>query len=424
MGNCNSNVAVVPPPKPIDVKKEDSQQPNKVQNVAALDNHATTTLLHGILPIALPIVRKAVSQQLVRDKMLLRNEHLLEEIDLDDKGESSLPVGPIDVQLDQIRVVDLETLVKDMKAMPEFAWPMQKRMMVLHKSHQENRQKHNQKLALSASSPVSASSAAQQLSPPPPSPPPYPTEMLILDIEGVKLNLELGPSIELVVPVNGPMGMKVDLEIGSGGSISKASVNVDIPRIRIWYMHETRQAYLAIMARPHILPRIHVNCDRGRGDFFEIEFNGGGGLDDTIETVLCGFGPSSLTLAEDDTHGTDKKNSKKSKEGRNWVADAIGRRISEALGAFAGVGENRPLEVDLKESIDASIDAALGKPRPVETIQAEIDVLQKELESVQKKDSATVASEEKKEEDADRAIDDPENVNDVAPSLFFCGIGM
>ena len=210
--------------------------------------------------------------------------------------------------------------------------------------------------------------------------------MVVLDILGAGMQVRFGSGIELTVPIEGPLGITADLEIGSGGSIREAWIQLEIPRLRVWFVTDTRRLYLAFLERPRLVPNLHINVDRGKGDFLDMEFKGGGGLDDTIETVLCGFGPSSsVTMA-----GANEKNKKKgnprkastrqgrsrSTEKQSWVANALGRRISEILGAFAGVGNNRPLEIDLNETIQESIDVALGKPRPVKQIIADMELLQ------------------------------------------------
>jgi hypothetical protein len=367
-------------------------------------DQSTSAFIQALLPIVLPIVRHVASQQLISDHMIICKEELVKRLD-----KSNLPIGPVDVSLDHIRILDPDTLEKDMKAMPEFAWPESERYRSLMKS------------------PSEGAEITQE------------GNMVVMDITGVTLTARLAPGIELTVPVEGPMGLSANLEVGTGGTISQAKFYLEVPRLRVWFVNEPRyKMYVAFLERPKILPQVHINVDRGRGDFLHMEFKGGGGLDDIIESILCGFGPSSLTHKSEETtsSGTHPTTAKTTPENRSWVADALGRRISEALGVFAGVGKDRPLEIDLHESIQAGIDAALGKTRSVEEIEADIEALKAELKFAKEspppntKGVAFLNHEEKKdddvgsyfileEEDATRAT------ADVAPTnCFFCAVGV
>jgi hypothetical protein len=240
---------------------------------------STAALIKAILPVVLPIVRHVASLQLVKDKMILRDEELLEEVD-----EENLPLGPIDFTLDHINVVDCQTLCKDQECMPEFAWPEQERIT---------------KTAKESSSSTTSKTRDDN-------------NLLVLDILGFLMRINLAPGVEFTVPVEGPLGLAVNLEIGTGGKVKHAWIQVEIPKLRIWYVNETRMAYVAFLERPKLVPHLHANADRGKGDFFEMEFaSGGGGLDDVVESILCGFGPSSVMRPE-------KQNSD---EKPNWVAD-------------------------------------------------------------------------------------------------------
>ena len=422
MGNCRSKAAASPStaaPLAVQNKPPVTASPPKILSPSQATGTSTSALIQSLLPVVLPIVRRVISQQCVAQKMVLFQEKKV------DSSSTKNIMGPLEVNLHHINVVDAETMEKDMAQMPEFEWPEKQRCRSLMTSRtrtassieDEEKDDNDEK------------------------------NMVVLDVTGVTLTACLEPGIELEIPVEGPMGMKANVELGSGGSIPHAKFYVEVPKLRIWFVNDPKyKLHVAFMARPKILPQVHVNVDRGRGDFLELEFDGaGGGLDDTIESVLCGFGPSSLTRKRVEAEGSSKK------ESRSWVADALGKQISEAMGAFAGIGKNRPLEIDLDEAIQAGIDAALGKTRSVEAIEADMKVLQAELEVAKKKaqeeappkpqpqpqtptKTRGMPTDEKKEEDKGKGRfasyfileeeDATKATAEVAPSCFFCGVGV
>jgi hypothetical protein len=371
MGNCRSSPASVP------LQVQVSPPPTKLSPEE--DDCAAATLIRTLLPLVLPIVRQVASQQCIAEKMVLLNE--VQVVEQQEKGlkEEQFPIGPIEFHLETVQVLDYTTLATDMQNMPEFAWPETERLETLMQSAPDR-------------------------------------GMVALDILGVRMRLRLAPGIELTVPVEGPMGITANLEIGTGGTIQEAWFQVEIPKLRVWFVTDTRQLYVAFMARPIILPRVHVNVDRGKGDFWEMEFTGeGAGLDDVVESLLCGFGPSSLTTKKEENNTKTQ-----AKEKRSWVADALGQTI----GTFVGMGDDNPLVIDLNETVQSSIDSALGKPRPVEAIRADIESLEKELALAEKAKKSETQEEEDKE-GTERGVvvqDTPET--DPSSSLFFCGLGV
>lgn len=384
---------------------------------------STATLIRAIIPLVMPIIRKAVSQQLIKDDMVLHKEVKIKDI----TELHEFPIGPLRIQLDTIEILDYARVQSDVEAMPEFDWPEKERMQTLietalHPPHNNS----------------SPSSGVHNVQEDPPS-------MLVFDITGVSIKASLGPDMELEVPAVESGAMvnafgKVKLEIGTGGSIEEAWVKIMIPRFRIWYVSDTKKVYVAFMGRPQVLPHLHVNADRGKGDFWHVELTPKtSALDDIVESVLCGFGPSSLMKHANDNaiqNGASSSPSSKPKAERSWVGNALGRTVSQAIGKFAGVGNNRPLEIDLKETIDQTIETALGKPRPVDAIQADIERLQKELvvakeyeqlgKNVKNQAEKGQVQEEKKEEfdnptPIDLTIVPPEQA--FANPLLCCGIG-
>lgn len=77
----------------------------------------------------------------------------------------------------------------------------------------------------------------------------------------------------------------------------------------------------------------------------------------------------------------------------SWVGNALGGVISRImLKSMSKSGQRCPLEIDLSEIIQSTLDAAMGIPRPIDVIKADIARLEKELEE------ATKASQEQTEQ--------------------------
>lgn len=98
-------------------------------------------------------------------------------------------------------------------------------------------------------------------------------------------------------------------------------------------------------------------------------------------------------------------------EKRSWVTDALKRKISEAMGIFAGMERNRPLELDFHDVVHAAINDALGtERRTVEQMEAEIEQLKKELERTKE----TKAQNERKTTFRDHREDEKKDDDGVA----------
>jgi hypothetical protein len=79
---------------------------------------------------------------------------------------------------------------------------------------------------------------------------------------------------------------------------------------------------------------------------------------------------------------TKKKLSKAEKKSQksSWIADGIGKRVSASLQRFGGMdGTDAPFIIDLEETMKMTIDSAMGIPRPVELIDADLERLAAEL---------------------------------------------
>lgn len=336
---CRPKESVKPAPTKISIG-------NVGESTNALEqpNDSTSALLESIIPIVLPIVRRAVSKSLIESGSILRDEEPIEKFD-ESSPDDDLPIGPIRLQIESISVMDINTVMKDMKKAPNFKWP-----------EKDNVQE------LMANKPGAG------------------REMIVFDFIGLDMVIPLGPGIEYTLPAQLPMGIKTNIEIGCGGSIKEASVRMYLPKVRIWFCNKTRKLYVAVMEIPQFVPNIHVNADRGNGDFLHFEFKEEGELDNVVEMMLAGFGP-----------GFEKKPSKtKLKKKKQWVGDVIGKQLSYLLDKIGGSGGNaHALEIDLSTAIQSSIDAAFGKPRPVDEIKVDIARLEKELElSMKLKDEA------------------------------------
>jgi hypothetical protein len=307
---------------------------------------STSALIESILPLILPIVRKAISKQLIQDGSVLLHEKPLTHIDIDSTSSTApLPIGPIEVNIENICVMDRQTLQKDMKSNPEFLWPEAEHAMELMKNI-----------------------------------PGTGRDMIVLDLLQFSCLIPFGEGIELAFPADLPFGIKGKIEIGSGGEITHPFVELHVPKLRIWFVSKTRKLYVAVLGgRPRLVPNLHVNADRGKGDFLNIVLKEDGNLDEVVEAILLGFGPKPKKTPE----GQQKNGSGKDEESsRSWIGNAVGKKISqivhESMTGKTG-GEHRPLEIDLSEAINSSIDMALGKPRSVEAIKADIAILAKEL---------------------------------------------
>lgn len=168
-------------------------------------------------------------------------------------------------------------------------------------------------------------------------------------------------------------------------------VELHVPKLRIWFVSKTRKLYIAVLGgRPRLVPNLHVNADRGKGDFLNIILKEDGNLDEVVEAILLGFGPKTKKTSEGQQEnngsgsGSGNKDEDEETSGNgsgSWIGNAVGKKISQIVHeSMTGKGgEHRPLEIDLSEAINSSIDMAMGKPRSVEAIKADITFLEKEL---------------------------------------------
>ncbi|CAB9511803.1 expressed unknown protein [Seminavis robusta] len=322
----------------------------------------TAALLQALVPMVIPLICKQVSQSMIDDpgQTVLLNEEPLKE------GDKAPVLQDIQLKLTSMALVDPDTLKSDMEKMPKFAWPEANRYAHLMKNQR----------------------------------------MTVLDISALTLTILLGKGIEFAFPTVSTFGKKINLEVGCGGKNigDDAYFELHIPKLRLWIVlneqiiqppstkkHVYTKVYAALLGRPNLTPHVHINADRGKGDFFEMDLAEEGSLDEVVENVLMAFGPSEYKEEAE----KDKKKTKDS-----WVGNALGKQIRKLLDKFVGLNENKPYELDMTESITDSVE---GKPRQVADIEADLERIQQELEIAKKyyqehPDEVKVAKDDEKKE--------------------------
>ena len=349
---------------PLDELNISNVELTKLVPERSVPDDSTAALVELVISSAVPIVRKALSKKLVESKCILFNEKLVEEFD-EYQEEDNLPIGKIEIKLEDVLIMDSQTVHSDMLAAPDFSWPEKDRID-----------------DLMATAPGTAE-----------------RKMLVLDFVGFNCFLPLGKGIEIAFPIDLPI-LKANVEIGSGGDIEEGSIRLEVPRIRVWFVTETKKLYVAFLDKPDLTPNLHVNLDRGKGDFLNFSLVERGNLDDVVEEVLCGFGPKQFTGKDETEQEAEKQSKTQSKwSSSNWAGVAVGKQISSiVLNNMGRSGKgNIPIEVDLSETIKSVIDVAMGMPRPVEVIEAQIALLEKELErskAIAAEEDATITQEE------------------------------
>ena len=146
---------------------------------------STSALVESILPLVLPVARKAVCKRLIVDGSVLCNEQPVTSFD-----ESDLPIENIELKIDDVLVVDRKTIQSDMKADSDFEWPEQDR----------------------------ANTLMQNI-------PGKGRDMLVVDLVGFNIMIPFGAGFEFTFPLELP-GTKGALEVGCGGSIKKGWIRM------------------------------------------------------------------------------------------------------------------------------------------------------------------------------------------------------
>jgi hypothetical protein len=360
MGNCKSTTAAAPQQKRVEVDVTTNANNNS-------NNHSTAALFRSLFTISNPVLRKVISKQLIEQVGVLKEETKVTAYTAD----AELPILPLEIDFENIHIIDSESLEKDMKLMPDFEWPLKEKVSLLIKN-MENFSKERQE------------------------------GLLCLDIDNFQAKISFEKGYKITLPVEGPFGKSGELEIGTSPDMPQAWIGVQVPKVRIWFVTHTSTLYLAFLGRPDLKPHVHINADFGRGNFLNSTITEDGSLDDVVERILSGFGPQEYT----------KANSKTSKAG-----NMIGDLIVSAMGRFGQVGNGRPIIVELKDQIQASLDAALHiqKYRPVAEIKASMALLEQELEASKRH------YQEEKGEDDDKVLAQPK---DPPPTGYFCASGI
>ena len=318
---------------------------------ACQDSQGTAAFLEALLHMILPPICKSISKSLIDNEddnlTVLLNE---KEIPKGGYGAEVQVLKDVKFQCASITLVAPEALQKDMEQMPTFEWPEQERVVELMKKD----------------------------------------AMMVFDLNQVSLKIMLGAGIEFAIPVANALGQNVMLEVGAGGEKigNDAYFELNLPKVRIWvvlngqrenFVSTKTQVYtkvsVAFIGRPEITPHVHINADLGKGDFLEMDLHEDGTLDDVVEEVLVGFGPSEYY----EQHKESK--SKKSKGKENWIGKALGKQLSSLLGKHIKMGSNRPYVLDMTEGITESLS---GKPRQMHAIEKDIENLNLELEAARK----------------------------------------
>ena len=356
--------------------------PSYNTNVAS-NNASTAALFRSIFSIARPILRKIISKTLIEDVGVLKDEVRVKAFE----KNSELPILPLFADFENVEVVDAQSLENDMTNMPAFGWPLKdKASELIRKLNDESFQKEDQE------------------------------GMLVMDVINFKFKLEFEQGYEIIFPVEGPLGVKCQLEIGTSKDMPRAWLELEVPRLRIWYVCHTQTIYLAFMGRPDLIPHIHVNADFGRGDIFNVSIKEEGPLDDVVERILSGFGPHEYLKS------TQNNNNKRV----SCMGDKVGQLIVKALSKFQNIGNGNPIEIKLKETILETIDTIVffHENRSISHIDARIEKLEKELELERKakelKTKELCQDEKIEESQYDQFVVESNSTVPKTESYFFC----
>jgi len=306
-------------------------------------DNSTSALFRSIFNIAEPILRRIISQMLLDDYGILRDEKPVNGYK-HDQSDDSLPIQPLELKFKDACIVNQKCLWDEVKECPTFEWPG-----------------FNDK-----ESSVDVYSNR--------------TDMIVLDVIDFDCVIKFSKGIEIELPFVGPLGISGNLEVGSGGSIQEASMQFLNPKIRLWYLHTEKKAYIAFMERPDIIPNFNVNTDFGRGDLFSMDFSEQGIFDDVVEDVLTRFSPKQMLLEPNSTNTKRKKNEKESFVSK-IIVKTISQRVSEKMADK--IADGRPYEIDLHKQIQPSIDLLLRKPRDPKVIEKEMISLQVKMKALE-----------------------------------------
>jgi len=384
--------------------------PTSTANKTSQDS--TVALINAILPSIIPVVCKVVGQSLIADPetTILKHEKKVEHFDKFAPASEQV-LSDLHLQMSKICIVDADTVLKDMENMPSFAWPGKGNVRELMRDNSNG-----------------VSSSIVNITQ---------DQMTVVDIVDFNVKIMLGKGIEFAIPVESPISKKMMLEIGCGGEIGDdAWFQLQIPKLRVWVVggvertetdiKRNMKCYVAFFGRPNLTPHVHINADMGRGDFFEIVLDETGSIDDVVESVLMGFGPKEYQdESTKNNTSAQKERGALGKTKQSWIGNALGKYLSKALGTFMGMGNNRPYEVDLSEIVTDVIDVAMGKPRPVEAVEADLEILQKELERSKQYVKEQEENEKKLTEEAPKTsrsnkTEDDDDENNIMDNLANC----
>ena len=331
---------------------------------AANPGCSSAELFEALASVALPLVRRSLCSQLVEKEMLLRpaagpsndlsglSKRVVTAVDPTSGASveqrlglaaimeaipppldpNALPLEPLHMTCEQVRVLDFDTLAREMNEWEDFDWPHN-----FVASHMRD--------VAAVIGPEGADDEA---------------DMLVLDLYDVKFKLTFAPGVVLSVPV--PTGLK--LELGNAGPIKEgAHIQISAPRLRLWFHTRTDEVKLAFIKTPKVVSHVHVNLSLFGiiNSWHMLKYVDKNWLDSILTHALAGFGPC---------HGDPHY-----KRVPSWLGAKLGSTATAALDKYAKLGDGRPLSFKLGRSFDYF---ARDAPRTPEEIEEEL--AQKEAE--------------------------------------------
>ena len=197
------------------------------------DGTTAADLMHALTCLSLPLVRRSLCKSYFDAGAILRHEVRLETLDPDD-----LPLCPIRLHCEGVKVLDFESLKRDQRVWKSFEWPADTEEM------------------------MGAGRAGN----------PGEAELVVVDMFCVNIEVRFAEGIEFAFPL--PSG--VQLEIGCGGRVKNASIQIFAPQLRCWFNARQDSIKMAFMRKPTCETLLHANVDVLGCDFMGMIFRRSG----------------------------------------------------------------------------------------------------------------------------------------------------